>query len=289
MRNSSRPASVPGASGVLIASLAIGFVIASAVCAYLLVAVGGYAGTAAAFAVNSLVCFALPGFVSRVAAVGTGMWSGVGRDPFSVIGIVILLTMACQPFLEFTSSMDAFCASALGVPDDLARANKEMLGGVCLFDSVGHWAVAILVLAILPAVSEELFFRGAFLPLLRRATGSWHVAVFVSAVVFSAVHMDPSGFITRTVLGLLLGAVFAITRSLWAPMLLHFTNNAMAVFCLSLTADPVEALSAERSGQSIILSVASLVGTMALIYLLQQNERKNWTLTSIFKKINPDR
>ena len=101
--------------------------------------------------------------------------------------------------------------------------------------------------------------------------------------------MDPSGFITRTVLGLLLGAVFAITRSLWAPMLLHFTNNAMAVFCLSLTADPVEALSAERSGQSIILSVASLVGTMALIYLLQQNERKNWTLTSIFKKINPDR
>lgn len=104
---------------------------------------------------------------------------------------------------------------------------KEMLQGG------KGWA--LLAIAIIPGITEELFFRGAVLRLTRRVTRNrWHAAVWLTAIVFSIAHLDLMGFFPRIVLGAYLGYVYYHTRSIYVPMALHVLNNAIALCSLSL-------------------------------------------------------
>ena len=104
---------------------------------------------------------------------------------------------------------------------------KEMLQGG------KGWA--LLAIAIIPGITEELFFRGAVLRWMRRVTRNrWHAAVWLTAIVFSIAHLDLMGFFPRIVLGAYLGYVYYHTHSIYVPMALHVLNNAIALCSLSL-------------------------------------------------------
>jgi hypothetical protein len=83
-------------------------------------------------------------------------------------------------------------------------------------------------MAVIPAICEELFFRVGLQQLLGKWFKNDHVAVVVTAFVFSLVHLDMSGFLVRFVMGLVLGYVFLYSRSLVPNVMLHFLNNAVA-------------------------------------------------------------
>lgn len=86
----------------------------------------------------------------------------------------------------------------------------------------------ILLMAILPAFSEELLFRGVLLRLFSEK-GRIHAAIWASAILFSAIHLQFYGFVPRMLLGALFGYLYVWSGSLWLPILAHFTNNAFAV------------------------------------------------------------
>lgn len=88
--------------------------------------------------------------------------------------------------------------------------------------------IMVLVMAVVPAICEELFFRVGLQQLLGKWFKNDHVAVVVTAFVFSLVHLDMSGFLVRFVMGLVLGYVFLYSRSLVPNVMLHFLNNAVA-------------------------------------------------------------
>ena len=92
----------------------------------------------------------------------------------------------------------------------------------------------LLVLALLPAVGEELVFRGMVQGLLRSITKNMHVAICLSAFVFSAIHLQFYGLLPRFLLGALLGYVYAWTQDLAFPIVAHFFNNASALLLLLL-------------------------------------------------------
>ena len=85
----------------------------------------------------------------------------------------------------------------------------------------------IVVLAVLPAICEELFFRVGLQQLLGKWFKNDHVAIVVTALIFSFGHLDMSGFLIRFVMGLVLGYVFVYSRSIVPNVMLHFLNNAM--------------------------------------------------------------
>ncbi|MCK4638890.1 MAG: CPBP family intramembrane metalloprotease, partial [Bacteroidales bacterium] len=87
----------------------------------------------------------------------------------------------------------------------------------------------ILMIAIIPGIGEEFLFRGVLLRLLKEWTKNIHWAVFISAVLFSAFHLQFYGFLPRLMLGILLGYMFVWTGSIWVPIFIHFINNAAAV------------------------------------------------------------
>ena len=92
-------------------------------------------------------------------------------------------------------------------------------------DNAGVLLINIGLMAILPALSEELSFRGT----LQQILGNKHMAIWITAFIFSAIHMQFYGFIPRMLMGAMFGYVFVWTNSLWLPIIMHFTNNGLAV------------------------------------------------------------
>ncbi|RSK50745.1 CPBP family intramembrane glutamic endopeptidase [Hymenobacter rigui] len=99
------------------------------------------------------------------------------------------------------------------------------------FSSPLRFWVAVLVMAVVPAVSEELFFRGV----LQRNLVQWlgrHGGVWLAAIIFSAIHMQFQGFVPRFVLGLVLGYLYEWSRNILVPMAAHFAQNAFQLVLL---------------------------------------------------------
>jgi hypothetical protein len=94
---------------------------------------------------------------------------------------------------------------------------------------IGDFLIALLVMAFVPAVVEEVFFRGGFQNMMHRSTGNFWVAIIVTSLLFSAIHFSFYGFLTRAALSIVLGLLYAYTRNLWMPILAHFINNAIGV------------------------------------------------------------
>lgn len=127
-------------------------------------------------------------------------------------------------------------------------------------DTVGGLLVNIGLMALLPAVGEELTFRGVVQGMFTR---NKHVAIWATAAIFSFVHMQFYGFLPRMLLGAMFGYMLWWTGSLWAPMLMHFVNNCAAVVVAYLAYNYLEEGSAEMldtigTEDTILLGVFSI-------------------------------
>ena len=139
--------------------------------------------------------------------------------------------------------------------------------------TLGGLIINLLLMAVLPAVAEELTFRGTLQQLLKAKTNS-HLAIWCSAILFSAIHFQFYGFIPRMVMGAMFGYTLWWTGSLWIPILMHFTNNAMAVllYFLALRADwDMEQVDAIGTNDTLWLGVVSIVITIIGIYAFRRS------------------
>ncbi len=109
--------------------------------------------------------------------------------------------------------------------DSAMETTDRLLSG----QTIGTFLLNFLIMAVLAAVAEELFFRGALQQFIEEWAGNGHVAVWVSAFIFSALHMQFYGFFPRLALGVLLGYLFFYTRNLWVPIIMHLFNNGVIV------------------------------------------------------------
>jgi membrane protease YdiL (CAAX protease family) len=100
--------------------------------------------------------------------------------------------------------------------------------------SFGILFVNIIVVALLPALGEELLFRG----ILQSYFSSWlknpHLGIWITAFVFSAIHIQFYGFIPRLLLGAYFGYLLLWSKSIWLPVIAHFINNCIIVVCYFL-------------------------------------------------------
>ena len=101
--------------------------------------------------------------------------------------------------------------------EETAQAATEKMLNV---NTIGGLLLNLLIIALIPAVGEELTFRGVLQQSLTRKMNP-HLAIFLSAAIFSFIHFQFYGFLPRLFLGVLLGYMFYITNSLWASMLMH--------------------------------------------------------------------
>ncbi len=143
--------------------------------------------------------------------------------------LIILLTITAFPFNGWVIQWNQSIHFPDGI-DEYFRSEEKKLALITQFltDFRGTWQLilALFVMAFIPAIGEELLFRGILQNLISRGVRNVHAAVWISAFVFSAVHLQFFGFVPRLLLGALLGYLYAWTGSLRAPMLAHFVNNS---------------------------------------------------------------
>jgi len=120
-----------------------------------------------------------------------------------------------------------------GPLDDSMRKTAEELNDKTLWllspSTVGDLLLQILVMAAVPALCEEMFFRGALQPIIQSLVRNSHAGILLTALVFSLAHGDMYGLLPRLLLGLLLGYLFWTTGSLAVSACAHFVNNAVFV------------------------------------------------------------
>jgi uncharacterized protein len=145
----------------------------------------------------------------------------------------------------------------------------------------GMW-LNILIIALLPAISEELIFRGVFQKIFQRLFKSGHLAVCFTSFLFSAIHFQFYGFLPRFILGLIFGYLFLWSSNLWLPVIAHFINNAIPTAGAYIKGwETINEPSAAGLGKQITVVLVSL--TIGIIVLAWFRQRP-W----VDKKGNPD-
>ncbi|ANH84041.1 Abortive infection protein [Niabella ginsenosidivorans] len=104
--------------------------------------------------------------------------------------------------------------------------------GLISLKNPSELVVSVLILALVPAICEETFFRGGLQNFMYRSNRNLWLSVIVVSLIFSAVHMSGYGFLSRFALGIILGLIYQLTGSIWLNILAHFINNALAVIMM---------------------------------------------------------
>ena len=109
-------------------------------------------------------------------------------------------------------------------------------------DNIGVLLLNIGLMALLPALADEVSFRGTLQQILAQGKlkGQIHIAIWATAFIFSAIHMQFYGFVPRMLMGAMFGYIFVWTGTLWVPILMHFTNNGLAVMAYYLIGENEE-------------------------------------------------
>lgn len=208
----------------------------------------------------------------------------LGSNPsHQFIPYVVLLFFALLPLInvgaeinkllvlpEFLSGLEEWMRMA---EDEAMRKTKALL------KMEGTWDLLlnILLIGMLPAIGEELFFRGVVQQVLTKNSSNHHVGIWLAAIIFSFVHFQFFGFLPRMILGAFFGYLFYWTKSLWFPIFAHFLNNTFAVLITYYSSESGIEEKLEKVGttsDTAIFAVIALLLFIGLTYQFRKNVQR---------------
>ncbi|MDP2386064.1 MAG: type II CAAX endopeptidase family protein [Bacteroidota bacterium] len=207
----------------------------------------------------------------------------LGRLPkASHFFIGLLICIVALPLVSGTSVINEqmhLPASMSGVESWMRMKEKAAGDTIALFfmdKSTSGLIINLVVVAFMAGLSEEIFFRGLIQRLFMDNKVNLHVSVWVTAILFSAIHLQFFGFIPRMLLGAVLGYLYAYTNNLWVPILAHTINNAFAVVMVFITGeitdDPLSKNEQAVGWPLILLSTLLVIGMVLFLFKRRDKE-----------------
>lgn len=202
----------------------------------------------------------------------TGLFKPVSWIVLGLTGVAVVLFMLPNSVLiEWNSNL-----TFPGQWDTLIRDREEDAAALTrfltTFPDFSQFLLGLLIVAVLPALGEELAFRGMLQPALFRLTGSSHVAIWITAILFSALHMQFLGFVPRVMLGALFGYLAVWSGSLWLPIAAHLVNNGLSVILLYLNQVGLSGINPETTEAAPLLLVIPGAVLLVLVIILIQKK-----------------
>jgi len=238
-------------------------------------------------ALASIIAFGLPSIVLAILVKGNWM-ANMGFTPmnsYQSVGIVILIALTGLVLSGALGSL----TEKIPIPTDFknwaegleAQYKKAMLS-MTHMSSLKDLAFALLAVAIIPSIIEEVYFRGTLQKIVLDLTGKPYAAIILTAIFFSAIHFSFYGFLSRMALGMVLGYVYHFSKTIWLPVLLHFLNNGIAVVILySIRHNPASVEKMMDDNLPIYWGIIALAG----IYYLLQQLKNNYSNEGLEKSI----
>lgn len=183
--------------------------------------------------------------------------------------------------IHLPESMSALEESLRNMENTASDSISDIAGG----DSVGDLIIGILIIGVLTAIAEELFFRGALQNLfMSMSKVNKHFAIWAAAVIFSFMHFQFFGFIPRVLLGAYFGYLIWWTGSVWVPVIAHAFNNSLVVVLSWIAmrngvAESMEEGATISIGNDAVTIAMSFVVTVMVIIILRRNALRHRAVT----------
>lgn len=187
---------------------------------------------------------------------------GVKRSSWSVIGLGALAMLVFNPFIAALGYWNMALPIPAALEDYLRQSHNEMIELITALTAMEgplDLGINLLVMAAIPAIGEELLFRGAIQGTLLRATGKTHLAVWLTALGFALLHSEPFNLFPLVFLGAALGYLRIYSGSIWPSVTGHFLNNAALLVALYMGWENRETLAtSEFPGWSYVIASLAL-------------------------------
>jgi membrane protease YdiL (CAAX protease family) len=184
--------------------------------------------------------------------------------------LVILMMVSVIPFINYLAELNMKMEFPVRALDQVLRslesAAEEMMVAFTAAKNVSGLLVNLLMIGLIASVGEELIFRGLLQRLLTQMLKNSHLAILVTAVLFSAFHFQFFSFLPRFILGVILGYLLYYGRSIWYPILAHFVNNVMGVIYYYFYSRGSTDDMLEEIGTSSLIPVAAIVSLVLFLF-----------------------
>jgi uncharacterized protein len=203
------------------------------------------------------------------------------RVNFESVFLVLVLSFAASPFVNFIGGLNEnmqFPEWLSGVENWMRNAEDkatEITEAFLKVETVGGLAFNIFMIAFLPAIGEELLFRGVIQRIFTNWSRNYHWGIWISALLFSALHMQFYGFVPRVFLGVLFGYLLVWSGSMWLPIIAHFINNGVAIVAIYLIDKELLNPEIEEIGSTSDSFYMAVISLALIIIFLMMIKRQN--------------
>lgn len=203
----------------------------------------------------------------------------VPSPKFIILGVVLFMSLMplVQQILDWnTSIISNIKAPWMQIFEDLENQNNRMYE-LLLKGNHGYMVgVNLIVLALIPAIGEELFFRGILYRIFENWTGKRHAAVWLTSFLFAVIHFQIFKVLPMAFLAGIFAYLLFFSNSLWLGIGLHFLNNAMVVVAYALKQSGVQYawLNDDYSFPIAVVITGTIIG-LSTFYYLYKNQENN--------------
>ncbi len=224
--------------------------------------------------VSTIIIFFIPAVVTaRIASKTPFQRLGFGtRVKWKRAVIAMLIMLSVLPLVGFLADVNKAIPVTAAMKkffDSMESQYMEQVKLMATFKTPVDYIIALFIIAFLPAVVEEVFFRGAMQQIFMRWFVTPGLVIFITSLIFSAIHFSWYGFIPRMALGMALGYIFYFTGNLWYSILAHFFNNAFMVTLLYWQYLKYKKVDMEMGDSAPwwagVLSLAAVIGLFILL------------------------
>lgn len=198
------------------------------------------------------------------------------NTPVAFYALAVAFLVAFAPLMGLIAEWNAhvtFPEGLKGVENWMREqedSSNELIKKVVMVDHLGLLFVNIIVLALFPAIAEEYYFRGSLMHIAQRIFKNMNVTIWITAIIFSAIHVQFFGFVPRVLLGAFFGYMLYWTNNIWVPILGHFVNNATvavyAYYCTTQGKTFEEMQSADTYSNFVYLGSVILTIAIAILF-----------------------
>jgi membrane protease YdiL (CAAX protease family) len=234
--------------------------------------------------IQSIGLFVVPPFI--LASLYHGNIPEYLRINRSASGISYLLAavsiLFVVPFINYLGALN----SQMSLPESLSGIEnwmrtmedtaEAMVDKFMKVERISGLMFNIFMIAVLPALGEELMFRGVIQRIFTNWTRNYHWGIWIAAFLFSAMHMQFYGFLPRMALGAMFGYLLVWTGTMWVPILAHFVNNTMGVLGYYLINKGVISKDVEEFGsgtEQLPLVIFSIIIVGLLLFAIWRIEK----------------
>lgn len=205
-----------------------------------------------------------------------------------LFGLAILGMLCAVPMIGMLYDWNRNVQLPADIMQTVKRAEDQASALTHLFLEMPSYAALffnLLVIGIMPAIGEEFLFRGVLQRLFQDRIRNAHIAIWLTAAIFSLVHFQFLGFLPRMILGGILGYAFYYSGSIWVPVVAHAFNNSAQVIMAFLFQQGIISYNVENTESTpIYLGILSLFISILIIALMYRRR----FVFDVSKQVNPD-